>query len=61
MQPEKGKKRIKNVPVLHNEVKKKHSIFLTDSAWKKLQGIAKLTKTSVSEVIEKLVNKDDSR
>lgn len=55
MQPPKGKKRIKNVPVFYDEVKKKHSIFLTDSAWSKLQGIAKLNKTSVSEIIEKLV------
>jgi len=59
MQPVKGKKRIKNVPLIHDELKRKHSIFLTDSAWKKLQRIAKLSKTSVSELIEKLVRKDD--
>lgn len=59
MQPGKGKKRIKNVPVFYEELKKKHSIFLTDSAWRKLQGIAKLNKTSVSQIIERLVREDD--
>jgi len=54
MQPVKGKKRIRNVPILHNEVKKRHSVFLTDTAWIKLQSIAKSSKTSVSEIIEKL-------
>lgn len=49
----KGKKRVKNTPVLHDEVKKRHGILLTDTAWKKLVDTAKLRDTSVSEMIEK--------
>jgi hypothetical protein len=48
----KGKKRVKNTPVLHDEVKKRHGILLTDTAWKRLVNVARLKNTSVSEMIE---------
>lgn len=48
----KGKKRIKNVPVLHNEVKKRHGLLLTDTAWEALRKKAREDGTSISEIIE---------
>lgn len=48
----KGKKRVKNIPVLHDEVKTKRTVVLTPSAWMKIQAIAKAKNTSASEVIE---------
>ncbi|MBO3458726.1 hypothetical protein G7B40_016210 [Aetokthonos hydrillicola Thurmond2011] len=48
----KGKKRIKNQPVLYNELKKIHGISLTDSSWNKLKNISKEKGLSVSEFVE---------
>ncbi|MDJ0798348.1 MAG: hypothetical protein QNJ51_16275 [Calothrix sp. MO_167.B12] len=48
----KGKKRVKNVPVLHDEIKKRHGILLTDTAWAALVKKAKEDSVSVSEMIE---------
>jgi hypothetical protein len=47
-----GKKRIRNVPVLHDEIKKRHGILLTDTAWTLLVNEAQKNKVSVSEMIE---------
>ncbi len=48
----KGKKRVKNVPVLHDEVKSRHHVLLTPSSWAKLQRHAATKGISVSELIE---------
>lgn len=50
----KGQKRLKNIPILHEEVKTKRTVVLTPSAWQILQNVAKKSNTSVSEVIESL-------
>jgi hypothetical protein len=47
-----GKKRVKNVPVLHNEIKKRHGVLLTDTAWAVLVNQAKKKGVSVREMIE---------
>ena len=52
MSTKKGKKRIKNVPVLHNELKKRHGVLLTDTAWEALKKKAKEDGISISEMIE---------
>ncbi|MBE9057933.1 hypothetical protein [Sphaerospermopsis sp. LEGE 08334] len=49
----KGKKRIKNTPVLYDEIKKQRGINLTDTAWEILARQAKTEKISVSELIER--------
>jgi macrodomain Ter protein organizer (MatP/YcbG family) len=51
----KGQKRLKNIPILHDEVKRKRTINLTDTAWNKIKLIAIEQKTSVSELIEKMI------
>ena len=59
MQVEKGKKRKKDEPVLHDEVKKDHHIFITPSSWNKLKSLAGKKGVSVSEVIELWVRNID--
>lgn len=49
----KGKKRIKNTPVLYDEIKKQRGINLTDTAWEILARTAKIQQISVSELIER--------
>jgi hypothetical protein len=48
----KGKKRVRNLPVFYDELKKVHEIMLTPTAWKKLQDMARKQNTSISELIE---------
>jgi predicted transcriptional regulator len=48
----KGKKRLRNVPALYDEMKSVHRLMLTPTAWKKLQEIAVQQNTSISELIE---------
>ncbi|NMG10057.1 hypothetical protein [Brasilonema sp. UFV-L1] len=48
----KGKKRLRDVPALYDELKSAHRLMLTPTAWKKLQEIAVQKSTSVSELIE---------
>ncbi|MBR8834281.1 MAG: hypothetical protein DSM106950_09655 [Stigonema ocellatum SAG 48.90 = DSM 106950] len=55
MSTSKGKKRIKNIPVLHEQVKEQHSIMLTPITWKKLQALAIDADKSVSEYLETLI------
>lgn len=57
MSTSKGQKRVRNQPVFYEEIKEPHRIMLTSTAWKILQGIAKVQNTSVSEVIESLARK----
>lgn len=53
----KGKKRIKGVPVLHDEVKKTHGMKLTDTAWDAIGEAATALGISRSELIEQLARK----
>ncbi|MBW4632170.1 MAG: hypothetical protein KME30_09775 [Iphinoe sp. HA4291-MV1] len=52
-----GKKRVKNIPVLYDEPKKKRGVMLTDTAWQKIQELALKDKTSASEYLEELIRK----
>ena len=51
----KGRKRVKNQPALHEEMKKQHGIFLTNTAWYFVCEQAAKEKTSASEYIEALI------
>lgn len=48
-----GKKGLRGQPIYHEQVKRKHTIWLTDESWLILQNKGKQQKTSVSELIEK--------
>ncbi|MGH8001607.1 MAG: hypothetical protein ACREPR_19840 [Brasilonema sp.] len=52
-----GRKRVKNIPVLYEELKKKRGVMLTDTAWQKIQELALKEKTSASEYLEELIRK----
>jgi len=52
MLTKKGQKRIKNIPVLHDEVKERHQIVVTPTAWKSMKNEAARRGISVSELIE---------
>ncbi|NEO96421.1 MAG: hypothetical protein F6K56_42355 [Moorea sp. SIO3G5] len=58
----KTKKRMRGVPVHHDELKKPHTVWLTGAAWKWLQLSAKESNTSVGEFVENWIrsqmNKD---
>lgn len=45
----------KNTPFMHEEVKARHSIYLTPSSWEWLQERAKAQGTSASELIEQWI------
>ena len=59
MSIKKGQKRLKNIPVIHDELKKKRTINLTDTAWNKIKFTAVAQKTSVSEILEKIIRELD--
>ncbi|MFB2770975.1 hypothetical protein ACE1AT_17035 [Pelatocladus sp. BLCC-F211] len=46
------KKRLKNVPVLHDEVKTKRTVVLTPTAWENIKTEASKRGISASEFIE---------
>jgi hypothetical protein len=48
----KGQKRLKNIPILHDEVKGKRTILLTPSSWENIKNEAKSRGISASELIE---------
>ncbi len=48
-------KRVRNIPVFYDEVKKGHEILLTDTVWNELKTRAKNKKLSVSEYVERWV------
>ncbi len=52
MATKKGQKRLKNIPVLHNEVKTKRTVVLTPTAWKNIKDEAHRKGISASELIE---------
>ena len=50
-------KRLRNQPVLHEEVKKKHSIAVTPTAWTMLESLAHDAGLSIAEYLEQLIRK----
>ncbi|MCV3211937.1 hypothetical protein OGM63_00080 [Plectonema radiosum NIES-515] len=46
------KKRLKNVPVLHMEVKQRHQIVVTPTTWENMKSEANSRGISISELIE---------
>jgi len=52
MSTRKGKKGLKNIPVLHDEVKERHQIVVTPTAWDAMKKEASVRNISVSELIE---------
>jgi len=48
----KGKKRMKNQPALHDEIKTSRNVFLTPSSWNKVKACAKKYGISASELVE---------
>ncbi|MBG1261768.1 hypothetical protein F8S20_23055 [Nostoc sp. BAE] len=55
----KGKKRVRNVPVLHDEPKKRRGVWLTDTAWHSIQEYAANHGISASECLEELIRKQN--
>lgn len=55
MSTRKGIKGEKNIPILHEEVKKKHTVVLTPTVWEKLKVLSKNKGLSISEFIEQLI------
>ncbi|MDF5730677.1 MAG: hypothetical protein PUP92_22310 [Rhizonema sp. PD38] len=51
----KGVKGQKNIPIFHDEVKERHTIVLTPTAWLKLKNMAQKQGLSISEKIEQWV------
>ncbi len=54
MSTRKGKKPVKNVPLLHEELKSRHCVWLTPTAWDKLQKKATNNGISISELLENI-------
>lgn len=54
MSTRKGKKPTKNIPLLHDELKTKHSVWFTPKTWENLQNKAVSNGISVSELLEKI-------
>jgi deoxyhypusine synthase len=52
MTSKKGQKRIRNIPILHDEVKAKRTVLLTSTAWTSIKDEAKRRDISASELIE---------
>lgn len=52
MTTKKGRKRIKNVGILHDEVKQRHQIVVTPTAWSNIQAESDRRGISISELIE---------
>ncbi|MDF5732063.1 MAG: hypothetical protein PUP92_29695 [Rhizonema sp. PD38] len=47
-----GKKRKRNEPILHDELKTSRHLFLTPTAWEVLKARALEKETSISELVE---------
>ncbi|MEA5598765.1 hypothetical protein [Rivularia sp. UHCC 0363] len=52
MSIKKGQKRVKNIPILHDEVKQRHQIVITPTAWENMKQEAVERGISISELIE---------
>ena len=48
-----GKKRLRNIPILHDQVKKKRTIALTDTAYEAMSEAARSENISLSEFVER--------
>ncbi len=48
----KGQKRLKNIPILHDEIKAKRTVVLTPTAWENIKLEAQRRGLSASELIE---------
>jgi hypothetical protein len=57
----KGKKRVRNVPVLYDQPKKKRGVWLTDTAWHSIQESAANRGISASEYLEEMIRKQNLR
>lgn len=57
----KGKKRLKNQPVLHQQLKKPRTIWLTSESWEQVQEIAAKKGISSSEYVEQLIRECHAR
>lgn len=55
MSTAKGKKRIREQPVLYDEPKKKRGVMLTNTAWHKIQELAARNCMSASEYLEQMI------
>lgn len=53
----KGKKRIKNQPVLYESLKRKKGLWLTTETWEFIEESAAKNKVSRSEYVEQLIRK----
>ena len=51
----KGQKRIKNQPILHEELKKQRAVWLTSKTWGEVQESAARLKISASEYVEQMI------
>ena len=51
---------MRNQPILHSEVKEKHTIALTPTAWQNLKTLAIGAELSISECLEAILRKIDS-
>ena len=60
MQPSKGKKRIRNQPVFYDEMKERHMVVITPTAWRKLLALAIDANLSASECLERIIRDIDS-
>ena len=58
MQTQKRQKRTKNNPILHEELKKRRGLWLTDSSWLGAKEKALRNGLSASEYVEQLIRKD---
>ncbi|EGJ33861.1 MULTISPECIES: hypothetical protein [Moorena] len=54
----KTRKRMRGVPVHHDELKKPHTVWLTGTTWKWLQLSARESNTSVGELVEKIIRSE---
>ncbi|OKH56156.1 hypothetical protein [Scytonema sp. HK-05] len=61
MTTSKGKKRVKNNPVLYDSLKKQKGIWLTTETWGLIEQQAVLNNLSRSEYIEQLIRKYHGR
>ena len=59
MTTSKGKKRMRDQPVLHSEVKQKRTIALTPTAWEILKRSAFIENLSMQEYLERIIRKSD--
>ncbi|ARV59682.1 hypothetical protein BZZ01_14520 [Nostocales cyanobacterium HT-58-2] len=48
-----GEKRLKNIPILHDEIKQRRTIALTDTAYQAIRDAANDEGVSLSEFVEK--------